>query len=505
MPNNRRIAKNTVFLYFRMLFIMGAALYASRVVLKILGNEDYGLYNVIGGVISMFTFLTGSLTGASSRYMTFELGRNNLKRLNVVFNTSLLLHVAISCVIFILAESIGLWFVKYKLVIPPERMNAALWVYQATIFASIIAMCQIPFNAMIIAYENMKVYAWGGIIEAMLHVSIALLLFVLPGDHLIVYAWLLLLVKLLVFSFYLLYVRFSFASSQPHMNRQWTLYRTMLGYIGSDLIGGLAVLAQGQGLNILLNLFFGPTVNAARGIVYQVQGAVMQFNNNFMTAVKPQIIKSYAIGQISEMMNLVIFGSCISFYLTWLIALPVFLETDFILTLWLGEYPDHCISFLHLVLVLCLIQAIKTPRTTVYHAMARLKTPNLIVGTILCAALPLAYFLLKAGYAPESVFVAANITMFLSEIASVIILRFYLKRPITSYLTKVYIRTAVIAISSFMLSSVAFRHISIHDATFVRLVFTTLTTSVITGLIIVIFDQDIRIKTQNILYGFIHR
>ena len=488
MADNKRIAKNTVFLYVRMLLVMGATLYTSRVVLNVLGAEDYGLYNVVGGLVTMFTFLNGSLGSATSRYITFELGRKDYERVNRVFNVALLIHIILAVLIIILAETIGLWFFYEKMTIPEERMSAAFWVYQISILTCFFSLTQVPYNAMIIANENMRIYAWVGIVESVFKLAIAFILPFAPFDTLVYYALLLCVVQISIMLFYRIYCGRNFKESKIILYKDKTLYKEMFSYAGSDLIGNLSVLAQGQGLNILLNMFFGPVVNAARGIAYQVQGAVTQFSNNFMTAVRPQIIKSYAEGDINGMMRLVKDSSCFSFYLMWLICLPIFLETNYILSLWLGEYPEHSVSFLRLVLILCLIQTLKTPRTTVFHATGHIQRINIVVGSILCGVLPVAYLLLKFGCEPESVFMAANVTMVVSEFVSALILKRYIDYSASKYLMEVHGRCILVACLSILMP------VMIYDKwlepTFGRLVLTVFITSI--SIITVVFAVGIR-------------
>lgn len=274
MANNKRIAQNTIFLYFRMLLIMGVTLYTSRIVLKILGIEDFGLYNVVGGIVTMFTFLNGSLSGATSRYLTFELGRKNYKRLNQVFNVALFIHIIIAVIIVILAETIGLWFFYEKMTIPPNRLISAFWVYQISILTCCFSLTQVPYNATIIAHENMKIYAWVGIIEALSKLLVVYFLLLTKGDRLILYAILLCIIQIGIMLFYRWYCSQHFQESHISLHKEKSLYKEMFAYAGSDMIGNVAALAQGQGLNLLLNVFFGPTVNAARGIVYQSRNSI---------------------------------------------------------------------------------------------------------------------------------------------------------------------------------------------------------------------------------------
>ena len=488
-----------MFLYFRMLLVMGVNLYTSRVVLQVLGFDDYGLYNVVGGIVTMFTFLNGSLGAATSRYITFELGRKDYTQLNKVFNTALLIHIALAVIIVLLAETIGLWFFYEKMTIPEERLQAAFWVYQISIVTCFFSLTQVPYNATIIAYENMKIYAYVGVVEVLIKLLIVFLLFMSPIDRLIYYAVLLCLLQIGIMFFYRFYCNRHFASCKIRIYKDKNLFKEMFSYAGSDMIGNISVLAQGQGLNILLNMFFGPAVNAARGIAYQVQGAITQFSNNFMTAVRPQIIKSYAEGKPDDMMRLVKQSSCFSFYLMWIITLPIFLESDYILTLWLGHYPEHTVSFLLLVLILCLIQTLKTPRSTVFHATGHLKFVNLVVGGILCAAFPLAYILLKFGSSPESVFYAANVTMLVSEAASIIILKKYINYSILDYVKVVYGRCILVVATSFIIPFLVYQDITSQG--FVRLVSTCIITTFSSVFFIYYFGMNNveRKKIRNII------
>lgn len=476
MADNKRIAKNTLFLYFRMFLIMGVTLYTSRVTLKILGIEDYGIYNVVGGIVMMFSFLNGSLSGATSRYLTFELGKKNYIRLNQVFNTALLIHVFLALIIIFLAETIGLWFFYEKMTIPEARQDAAFWVYQISVLTTVFSLTQVPYNATIIAHENMKIYAYIGIFEVIGKLLIVYLLLLSPIDKLIFYALLFFILQVSIMLFYRVYCAKFYSESSLKLYKDRALYKEMFSYAGADLIGNISVLAQGQGLNILLNMFFGPTVNAARGIAYQIQGAVTQFSNNFMTAVKPQIIKSYAEGNIEAMLELVKQSSCFSFYLMWLISFPICLEANYILGIWLGEFPEHTISFLILIIVLCLVQTLKTPRSTMFHATGHLKLVNLIVGSILCAAFPLAYLFLKMGYEPESVFIASNISMFLSELASIMILKRYINYSIKDYLTTVHFRCLLVTVISFIIPF--YLYDKYMEESFIRLILTCVITTI---------------------------
>ena len=501
MADNKRIAKNTLMLYFRMMLVMLVSLYTSRVILHNLGVEDFGIYNVVGGIVSMFTFLNGSLSGATSRYITFELGRKDYQRLNKVFNTALLIHILLSLIIVILSETVGLWFFYNKMSIPADRMDAAFWTYQISVFTCCVSLTQVPYNATINAHEDMSIYAYISIVEALLKLIIVYLISVSPIDKLVFYALLFCMLQIGIMFFYRIYCIKKYRETAISFYKDKGLFREMFSYAGADLIGNISVLLQGQGLNLLLNVFFGPSVNAARAIAYQVQGAVSQFSGNFMAAASPQIIKLYAENKINEMMELVKECSCFSFYLMWLIAFPIILETDYILTLWLGEYPPEVVPFLHLIFIICLIQCVKTPRTRVYHATGNLKLVNLWGGTILCMAFPLAYLFLKMGYGPESVFWAANISMLLSEVASIFILKRYVDYSILEYLRVVYGRCLLVVFVSSIIP--CYLCDKIVDVSFIRLIINCLLSTC--SILLTVWLLGINRETRGFIIEYIHK
>lgn len=487
-----------------MFLIMGVSLYTSRVVLSTLGVEDFGIYNVVGGIVMMFSFLNGSLGSATSRYITFELGKKNLIRLNQIFNVALIVHVIIAFFVILLAETVGLWFFYEKMVIPADRLTSALWVYQISILTSFFSITQVPYNAVIIARENMKVYAYVGIVEVLAKLLIVYIIMFSPIDRLVYYAFLLFILQLCTLLYFRYYCINRYQESHFKLCRDKALFKSIFSYGASDMIGAISVMAQGQGLNLLLNVFFGPVINAARAVAYQVQGAVTQFSNNFMTAVCPQIIKSYAEGNLKDMWQLVIQSSNFSYYLMWLICLPIMLETRTILTLWLGDYPDHTISFMILVLILCLVQTLKTPRATIFHAMAKVFWSNITVGVVLCLAFPLAYMFLKLGGTPESVFWAANISMIASEFVSVVVLRFFLVFSAPNYFLQVHGRCLLVTIVSSIIPYLLFDKIM--EPCFLRLIVTCILTTMSVGItsLYLGMNKDMRSKLYNMLSSKLH-
>lgn len=447
----KRLAKNTIFLYVRMALSMLVSLYTSRVVLEVLGFADYGLYGVIGGLVSMFTFLNGAMSGATSRYIALELSRKNLDKLRKLFSTLFFSHVFIAIFVVIIAESIGLWFLDNKLVIPPGQKDIAFWVYQISIITTVLGITLVPYSAMIIAHENMRIYAYVGLAEVTFRLINVYLLMVLPGSKLLLWAILVLIVQVSVNTFYRIYVRRKYEGSNLYFPKDKALYKEIFGYVGNDMIGNISVLAQGQGLNILLNMFFGPTVNAARNLAYTVQGTTQQFSSNFMTAVRPQIIKMHGEENDPGMLKLMKSTSRMGFYLLLIIALPILINIEYILNIWLGKYPDFTIPFVRIILLISLIQTLKTPRTMVFHALGKLRLVNVVVGSMLIMTFPISYIILKWGAGPTSVFWISLIVILLTEIVSVWILKKYLNFNGSKYLLTVHARCILLGIVSAML------------------------------------------------------
>ncbi len=446
--DNKRIFKNTLFLYFRMFLVMGISILTAGVTLRVLGEVDYGLYAVLGGIVAMFSFLNGSISGAASRHITYALGKGDYVAVNRIFNVSLVVFICLSLVIVLLSETIGVWFFYNKMTIPHERLKAAFWVFQLSIINVPLMLSQIPYNAILIAHENMKIYAYVSIVDAVARLAIIGLLIVSPFDKLVSISFLGFVWSLLTLTFYRVYCMRKYSETTLRFCKDRKLYKGMITYAGSDLIGNLSVLAQGQGFNLLLNVFFGPAVNAARGIAYGLQGMTTQFSNNFMTAVSPQIIKSFAKGDIDEMWQLVKRSSCFSFYLVLMLALPACLEGDYVLTLWLGRYPDHTLNFFYLVMAVCLLQTLKTPIVKVVHANGKLLMANLIVGTILCLAFPVGYMFLRFGMPPESVFWATIGSMLIGNICDMFICRHYVPFRILEFVRTVYGRSLMVMLLS---------------------------------------------------------
>ncbi len=339
ISSNTRIAKNTLILYLRMILILCVGLYTSRIVLNTLGVEDYGIYNVVGGFVAFFSFLNGAMATATQRFITYELAQGNVERQINTFSTSVIIHFTIALLIVIAAETVGLWFVCNKLVIPEERFLAAIWVYQFSILTMFVSIVSIPYNAAIIAHEKMSAFAYISILDTVLKLVIVLLLTIVTFDKLVFYAALLFGISLLDRLIYGIYCKRHFAETRIKLIFDKKLFREMTNIAGWSLFGNIAGVFYTQGLNVLLNMFFGPVVNSARAIAVTIQGVVTGFVSNFQMALNPQITKSYAVGDLHRMHSLIFASSKYSFFLLLFIALPIMIETRTILTLWLKIVP----------------------------------------------------------------------------------------------------------------------------------------------------------------------
>lgn len=404
--NNNQIAKNTLLLYIRMFFMLLISLYTSRVVLSTLGIVDYGINNVVGGVITMLGFLTSSLSAASSRYITYDLGKGDMAALKKTFGNILSIHFILAAIVLVIGETLGLWFMSTQLQIPQERETAALWVYQFSIFSSVLAVISVPYNATIIAHEKMSAFAYISIADAILKLLIVYLIVIIPYDKLIIYAILYFCIQTFDCIVYGVYCSRHFAETHTRLRYDGKLFREIFAFAGWTMNGNLAVIGYTQGLNILLNIFFGPAVNAARGIAVQVQGVCQQFCNSFQMALNPQLTKNYAQGDLDNMHRLLIKSSKFSFYILFFIVLPLMFKAEFVLKLWLGIIPEHTVTFLRLILIVGLLYTLSNPIIVSVHATGKLKKFQLIEGTILLTIVPIAYILLKSfGIRPEYVFV----------------------------------------------------------------------------------------------------
>ena len=437
--DNKRIARNTLFLYFRMFITMGISLYTSRLVLNILGVDDFGIYNVVGGVVAMFSVISGSLSTAISRFITFELGRDTKDRLKTIFSSAVTVQVIIALLVCLLVEICGVWFLNNKMNIPIEKMEAANWVLQCSMLIFMINLISVPYNAAIIAHEQMKVFAYISILEVLLKLGVVFILYVTLFEKLILYAILLLFVAFIIQMTYVLYCKKHFEESSYVHSFDVALLKEMSGFAGWSFWGSLAGVLYTQGLNMLLNVFFGPVVNAARGIAVQAQSAVQQFVTNFQMAINPQITKTFAAGNLEQMHSLMFRSARFSFILLFFITLPVLLETDFLLTIWLKTVPDDTVVFIHIMICISLIYTTANPCVIANQATGKVKVYQAVVGGVLLTILPISYTVLKLGAPAYSVFIVHFCVELVAQFSRMYMLRKLINLPIRQYLNNIYI------------------------------------------------------------------
>lgn len=449
--NNKRIAKNTLLLYVRMLFMMAVSLYTSRVVLNALGVEDFGIYNVVGGVVTMFSVLSGSLSAAISRFITYELGKGNKERLNIIFSSSVMIQAILALSICFLAEIIGVWFLNSKMNIPEERIAAANWVMQCSILTFMINLISVPYNATIIAHERMKVFAYVSILEVVLKLVIVFLLYISMFDKLMTYSVLLVLVALIIRFVYGYYCKKHFEECDFHFVYDRKVLKDISGFAGWNFIGSSSGILRDHGGNIVINLFCGPAVNAARGIATQVHSAVYGFVTNFMIALDPQITKNYAQGNKSYLMFLLFQGSRFAYYLLLLLSLPIIFEAEFILSKWLTIVPEHTVNFVRLVLIFSLSESISRPLIAAQNATGKIRDYQIVVGGLQMLNLPIIYVLLRMGYMPESVFIVSITISQCCLAARLYMLRSSIAMSARMFLRKVYLTDVLVTVASIAL------------------------------------------------------
>lgn len=434
----RRIARNTLMLYIRMFALMLVGLYTSRVVLEALGENDFGIYTVVGGVVAMFTIISGALNSAISRFITFEMGKGEEAQLNKVYSTAVTIQLLLAAVVVVLAEPIGLWFIENEMTIDPSRIPAAKYVLHFSLLAFVINLMSVPQMASITAHEKMSAYAWIGIMDGILRLGVALLIVNSHADRLIMYSALMAGVVLIVRMAYGTYCRRHFPECRYRLVFDRTLMKEMFSFAGWNFIGVTSGVLRDHGGNILVNLFSGPAVNAARGVAVQLNGAVQGFVTNFMTAVNPQITKSYASGEKEYMFSLVRKSSRMSFCLLFLIALPIIFNADFLLGIWLKEVPAHSSAFVRLFLIFALSESMSNPMITAMLATGKIRNYQLVVGGIQLLNIPVSYVLLKLGAVPEVTVIVAIVISQICLFARLIMLSKATGFPVLKFLEEVY-------------------------------------------------------------------
>ena len=451
--NNKRIAKNTIYLYLRMLFVMAISLYTVRAILEILGIVDYGIYNVVGGVVTMFAFMNKTLSTSSQRYFSIELARDDKDRLSKWFCLNITTFLAIGFVITFFLETVGLWFLNTQMTIPAERLTAANVVYQLSILSFLFQIVSIPYLALIIAHEKMNVFAYVGIIEALGRLAIVFILMMLTFDKLIIYGILILLLSVGVSMSYIIYCWRHYPESSYRWYWNTAEVKELLGFSGWHFMGTFSTTCRSQGINILLNIFFNPAINAARAIAFQVNSHIMQLSSNFFTAIKPQIYKSYAKGEFDELFKLIMRGTIISTFLVSIIIFPVLSSTSYILGLWLKEVPDYAVVFTQLALINGLIDATNGPPIAASLATGRIKKYMLTVSSVILANVPISYVALLLGCEPTMTMIISIILSCIAIIVRVHLLNKMMEFPWINYLlliAKIAFVTVVILICIYL-------------------------------------------------------
>lgn len=477
--NNKRIAKNTLLLYVRMLFTMAVSLFTSRVILNTLGVEDYGINNVVGGIVTMFSVLSGSLSASISRFITFELGKGNLQRLKTVFSTGVNIQLGMSLLVVILAEAVGIWFLNTKMNIPVERLNAANWVFQCAILTFVLNLLSVPYNAAIIAHEKMSAFAYISVVEVTLKLIIVYMLTISPFDRLKTYAVLLLLVGAIIRFVYGYYCKRHFEECTCHFILNKPVLKEMTGFAGWNFFGNGAYMLNTQGVNILMNLYFGVAVNAARGVATQVDAALKQFVNNFTTAVNPQITKSYAQGDLDYMHKLVCRSAKFSAFLMMFFAVPIILETNTILTIWLKTVPNYAVIFLQWIIISSFMDTVlANSLVTSMFATGKIKRYQIIVTTIGCLVFPLSWIAFKLGFEPQVGYILYFIIYTILLFVRLYLLKDMVKIPVMMYIREVLYKLAPVIVVGFAIPGIL---ILTMDAGWLRLILVCLLSVLVTA------------------------
>lgn len=454
--DNIRIVKNTGILYVRMLILMFIGFYTSRVVLNSLGVVDYGIYNVVGGIVSVFSILTTAMSGTTQRFITIALGENNIDKLKATFFVGLSIHMIISLIFFICIEIFGLYFLYNQAVIPEERMNAAFWVFQISTVTAILTIINVPFNGTIIAHEKMSAFAFFSIIDVVIKLLICFIIPYTALDKLIVYACLLFIASIINFVSMQIYCIKHFQEARYQLLWNKDMLKSMFGMTSWSLFDKIAYIGFVQGVTLLTNIFFGPAINAASGIATQGNGVISRFTQNFQVAVNPQITKSYAHGDLENMHKLIIRSAKFSCFLMLYLIIPVFYEAETLLGIWLGNVPEHTVPYFKLSLFISLILAITNPLDTSNMASGKVRNYLLIKNIILLFIFPITYFVYKFGGSPESS-VTVNIVIFtIVMIVCVRILQTQIKLSFTSFLKEVVLKILLVTISSAILPYIVY-------------------------------------------------
>lgn len=444
MADSRRIAKNTIMLYFRQILIMLVSLYTVRIVLSTLGASDYGLYNVVAGVVTMFSFLGGSMAVASQRYFSFDLGKNDSEHLKQTFRLTVTIYFMIAAAVILLAETLGLWFVLNKLIVPEGRENAVHWVYQFSVISFVFTIMTSPFMADIIAHEDMDIYAWASIVEVLLKLTAVYLIKLFAVDKLRLYGLLMLLVTIINTTTYRTICKIKYAECKFRLYWDGKYAKEMLDFTFWNIFGAASGTFKNQLVNILLNQYFSPVITAARSIAANVNGAVNSFSQNFSMALRPQIIKSYAAAEYGQSMRLVYRGCKFTFFLMLIFTVPLMSEMDTVLSIWLGNPPENVVLFTRLALLDALIDSLNYPIMTLAQATGKIRLYQGIVGGIILCNFPVSWLVLQLGAPAYAVFLVAITIVCVAMAARLTIVKLLMSFSIRTYFKKVILPAFIV-------------------------------------------------------------
>jgi len=499
--NTKRIAKNSIILYFRMFVMMAIGLFTSRIVLQTLGVKDYGIYNVVGGVVGMFSIVSSSLSTAISRFITFELGKNDKVRLNKIFSTAINVQLFIGLFIIVLMELIGVWFLNTQMSIPEGRMGAANWVFQLSIVSFVLGLLMVPYSASIVAHEDMGVFAYMTLLDAVLKLLVVYSLYISPFDKLISYAVLLFCVSLLMRSIYAIYCKRHYEECTYHFVKDKYLLKEMTSFAGWNFLGNGSWILNNQGINILINIFFGVTLNAARGIATTVDNLVQGFVRNFMTAVNPQITKSYAAGDFAYMHKLVFAGAKYSAFMMLLFIIPISLETETILHLWLGDIiPNYAPAFVRWTLLSSMCVTLGNTLITSVFATGKLKNYELVMGLMALSNFPLTWIAFVIGSSPVVAYIIYFCIYFVMIFVRLYMVKDLIHMSARMYIREVFVPVLVVGVISLSLPLVIYMT---HEDSILRF-FEIVTVSVIITILSVVF-LGMKTNERILVLGYIRR
>ena len=500
--NNKRIAKNTLLLYVRMLFMMFIGLYTSRVILDKLGEVDFGIYNVVGGFVTMFTIISGAMTTATQRFLSFEIGKGEKGNVKSIFSTMIYIHLFLALVILIVGEVVGVWFLNTHMNFPTDRYGAANWVFQLSLLVFMLNVINVPYNGALIAYEKMSAFAYFSIFDAIFKLAICYVITLTPFDKLIVYAMLIAFIQITLLAMYFFYCKVKFKECRftGKFNREYG--KSVGSFVGWNLIGSLAGVAREQGVNVVLNMFFGPAVNAARGVAYQVLSKLNGFVTNFQMAMNPQIIKNYASGEKENMYKLVFRGAKLSYLLLLTLSLPVIIESPLILSIWLKDVPDYTVIFLRIAIFTAMLNTLSNPLIVSMHASGKVRDYQIVVGGLSLVTLPLVYIALLMGAEPYMAMLIAFFVELACHFARLYMLVRSIDFPMWRFVKGVTLRVFVITVVAMVLPILAYKNIDITILRFISVCLLSLVSTIGFGYYLGFNNEDrqmIKVKVTSII------